>query len=85
MDGDGGRQINTCHRELKLMNNRPILITISNYEEKEITYVIPQSATVDFYKSLSLDGLSSKMTQLSIDVSCEEGIKEFREKESGDN
>ena len=67
------------------MNNRPILITISNYEEKEITYVIPQSATVDFYKSLSLDGVSSKMTKLSIDVSCEEGIKEFREKESGDN
>ena len=66
------------------MKDRPILITISNYEEKEITYVIPQSATIDFYKSLSLDGLGSKMTQLSIDVDCEEGIKEFKEKESGD-
>lgn len=67
------------------MTDRPILITISNYEEKEITYVIPQSATIDFYKRLSLDGLGSKMTQLSIDVDCEEGIKEFKEKESGDN
>lgn len=67
------------------MTERPILITISNYEEKEITYVIPQSATIDFYKSLSLDGLGSKMTQLSIDVDCEEGIKEFKEKETETN
>ena len=64
------------------MTDRPILITISNYEEKEITYVSPQSATIDFYKSLSLDGLGNKMTQLSIDVDCEEGIKEFKEREA---
>lgn len=61
------------------MNKRPILITISNYNEKEITYIIPQSAKIDIYKSLSIDGIDSVMTQLSIDVDCIDGIKEFIE------
>ena len=55
------------------MNERPILITISNYKDKDITYIISQDSTVEILGAY-ID--KNELEELSIRVSGD--IKEFK-------
>ena len=48
------------------MNERPILITISNYEDKDVTYIISQDSTVEilgaYIDKNELEELSIRVT-----------------------
>ena len=55
------------------MNERPILITISNYEDKDVTYIISQDSAVEILKAY-VD--SNELEELSIRVSGD--VKEFK-------
>lgn len=48
------------------MNERPILITISNYKDKDITYIIPQDSAVEILKAY-ID--ENELEELSIRIS----------------
>ena len=55
------------------MNERPILITISNYKDKDITYIISQNSAVEILKAYVN---SNELEELSIRVTGD--IKEFK-------
>ena len=55
------------------MNERPILITISNYKDEDITYIISQDSTVEILGAY-ID--KNELEELSIRVSGD--IKEFK-------
>ena len=55
------------------MNERPILITISNYKDKDITYIISQDSAVEILKAY-ID--NNELEELSIHVTGD--IKEFK-------
>lgn len=55
------------------MNERPILITISNYEDKDVTYIISQDSAVEILKAYVN---SNELEELSIHVTGD--IKEFK-------
>lgn len=55
------------------MNERPILITISNYKDKDITYIISQDSAVEILKAYVN---SNELEELSIRVTGD--IKEFK-------
>lgn len=55
------------------MNERPILITISNYKDKDITYIISQDSIVEILGAY-ID--KNELEELSIRVSGD--IKEFK-------
>lgn len=55
------------------MNERPILITISNYKDKDITYIISQDSAVEILKAYVN---SNELEELSIHVTGD--IKEFK-------
>ena len=55
------------------MNERPILITISNYEDKDVTYIISQDSAVEILKAY-VD--SNELEELSIRVTGD--VKEFK-------
>ena len=55
------------------MNERPILITISNYKDKDITYIISQDSVVEILKAYVN---SNELEELSIRVTGD--IKEFK-------
>ena len=55
------------------MNERPILITISNYEDKDVTYIILQDSAVEILKAY-VD--SNELEELSIRVTGD--VKEFK-------
>ena len=48
------------------MTERPILITISNYKDTDITYIIPQDSVVEILKAY-ID--ENKLEELSIHIS----------------
>ena len=55
------------------MNERPILITISNYKDEDITYIISQDSTVEILGAY-ID--KNELEELSIRVTGD--IKEFK-------
>lgn len=55
------------------MNERLILITISNYKDKDITYIISQDSAVEILKAY-ID--NNELEELSIRVTGD--IKEFK-------
>lgn len=55
------------------MNERPILITISNYKDEDITYIISQDSTVEILKTYINN---NELEELSIHVTGD--IKEFK-------
>lgn len=55
------------------MTERPILITISNYKDTDITYIIPQDSAVEILKAY-ID--NNELEELSIHVTGD--IKEFK-------
>lgn len=55
------------------MNERPILITISNYNDLDITYVIPQNANVEILKVYTKE---NELKELIIRANGD--MKEFR-------
>lgn len=55
------------------MNERPILITISNYKDEDITYIISQDSAVEILKAY-ID--NNELEELSIRVTGD--IKEFK-------
>ena len=55
------------------MNERPILITISNYKDEDITYIISQDSAVEILKAY-ID--NNELEELSIHVTGD--IKEFK-------
>lgn len=55
------------------MTERPILITISNYKDKDITYIISQDSAVEILKAY-ID--NNELEELSIHVTGD--IKEFK-------
>ena len=48
------------------MTERPILITISNYKDTDITYIIPQDSIIEVLKAY-ID--ENKLEELSIRIS----------------
>ena len=74
MGGDGARPPTTYHQiRRQRMNERPILITISNYKDKDITYIISQDSAVEILKAYVN---SNELEELSIRVTGD--IKEFK-------
>ena len=55
------------------MNERPILITISNYNGLDITYVIPQNANVEILKVYTKENELKELT-----IRANGDMKEFR-------
>lgn len=55
------------------MNERPILITISNYKDMDITYVIPQNANVEILKVYTKENELKELT-----IRANGDMKEFR-------
>ena len=60
------------------MTKRPILITISNYKDTDITYIIPQDSVVEILRAY-ID--ENKLEELSIRVSGD--IKKFKTEING--
>lgn len=55
------------------MNERPILITISNYNDMDITYVIPQNANVEILKVYTKENELKELT-----IRANGDMKEFK-------
>lgn len=55
------------------MTERPILITISNYNGLDITYVIPQNANVEILKVYTKENELKELT-----IRANGDMKEFR-------
>lgn len=62
------------------MNKKPIIITISGYENEEINYLIPGDSEVIIGYGHEISGEEFKLTDLSIKVSSQDRIKMFKEK-----
>ena len=57
-----------------------ITVIIDNYNGKRITYIMPETALIESYRSQVISGKNEgKITHVGIEIVCEEGIEEIKE------
>lgn len=57
-----------------------ITVIIDNYNGKRITYIMPETALIESYRSQVISGKNEgKITNVGIEIYCKDGIEEIKE------